>query len=156
MPFLTPVDLRAQPDSRWLLLAPLVYQGATEQFTVPAGITTDLASVPDACTWAIARYGAWTGAAVVHDHLCQRARLGLFSRHDADGIFRRVLGEVGVPFVLRYFMWCAVRLDAGLSGATASEVALWLLWAVLALPVLLISGLVVWPAQQLLRLVERF
>lgn len=155
MPFLTQPDLRARRDSTWLLLSPLVYQGASEQITVPVGLVTDLASIPACATWAIARYGNWTEECIVHDELCRRARLGLFSRHDADGILRRMLREAGVSTYIRYLMWAAVRLNAGLSGATAREAALWALWAFLALPVLLISGLVVWPAQQLLRLAER-
>ncbi len=135
MPFLQD-ELRLATDGpvRFRLLADLVYQGRDERFVVPAGFVTDLASVPEALTWLTPRYGVHTRAAVLHDLLTERARSGSFSRRDADGLFRRVLGELGVGLVRRWMMWAAVRTASRLSGATPGEVLRWLLVAVLSVP----------------------
>jgi len=117
MPFLTgEVALRQVSDEQWELLEPLVYKGREETFTVATGFRTDLASVPHLFTWLVPRYGRYTRAAVLHDLLCREAHAGLFSRHDADGIFRRTMRELGVGFLRRWLMWVAVRFGSGWRG----------------------------------------
>jgi hypothetical protein len=73
---------------------------------------TDFASVPRIFTWLLPRYGLYTRAAILHDHLCELARAGGIARSDADGIFRRANRELGVAFLRRWLMWAAVRVDA--------------------------------------------
>jgi hypothetical protein len=125
MPFTGDVVVRELADhegSRWQLVEPLSYTGRDETFEVAAGFTTDFASVPQALTWLVPRYGRYTKAAILHDCLWQRCREGRFSWADADGILRRAMRELDVPFLRRWLMWGAVRL-AGI--ATRSPSSLW-------------------------------
>jgi hypothetical protein len=111
MPFHNELAVSTIPGSpnRFVLEQDLLYEGKWDEFTVRAGFTTDLASVPRWLTWVAPRYGIYTRAAVLHDSLCALARRGEFSRIDADGIFRRVLRELGVGLPRRWMMWAAVR-----------------------------------------------
>jgi hypothetical protein len=102
-----PISIAKQVgDDDWELVEPLEYRGNKEKFRVPPGSTTDFASVPLPFRWLIPRSGRHTKAAVLHDHLW---RTHLCSYHDADGIFRRALHDLGVPFLRRWIMWAAVR-----------------------------------------------
>lgn len=121
MPFVTGGVAARQVGARaWELLEPVVYQGDRQRFTVPAGFRTDFASVPRVFVWLLPRYGVFTRAAILHDHL---VRSGVVGRSDADGLFRRAMRELGVSFVRRWMMWAAVRLSSGLEGADAAEAA---------------------------------
>ncbi len=91
----------------WLLLHALHYQGKVDSFVVPAGFRTDFASVPHALTWLVPRTGKHNRAAVLHDYLTRNPQL--VTRKDADGIFRRVLRELGVPPFRRWLMYYGVR-----------------------------------------------
>jgi hypothetical protein len=125
VPFTGDVVVRELPDadgSRWQLVEPITYAGRDETFEVPAGFTTDFASVPQALTWLVPRYGRYTKAAILHDFLWQRCREGRFAWVDADGILRRAMRELDVPFLRRWLMWGAVRL-AGI--ITRSPSSLW-------------------------------
>src|SRR5947209_20335964 len=113
MPFTGDVVVRELSDadgSRWCLLEPLSYYGRRETFVVPVGFTTDFASVPQALTWLVPRYGRYTKAAILHDHLWREGAAGRFRWADADGILRRAMRELDVPFLRRWPMWGAVRL----------------------------------------------
>jgi hypothetical protein len=107
------------------LAQPLVYEGQTDRFEIPGGFRTDFASVPQAFQWLVPRIGAWTLAAILHDWLCvaleHEWRHGQLmgaavrapaSARDTDGIFRRVLREGQVPWLLRWLIWAAVRWGA--------------------------------------------
>jgi hypothetical protein len=97
----------------WALVDELVYQGSWERFVVPAGFRTDFASVPRVVTWLVPRFGAYTLAAILHDWLCSEGiRSGTVTSRDADGIFRRVMRESGVPVLRRWLMWAGVRWGA--------------------------------------------
>ena len=125
MPFTGDVVVRELADddgSRWQLVEPLSYAGRDETFLVASGFTTDFASVPQALTWLVPRYGRYTKAAILHDFLWQRCREGTFGWADADGILRRAMRELDVPFLRRWLMWGAVRL-AGI--VTRSPSSLW-------------------------------
>jgi len=120
------------------LIRPVIYQGRRDTFVVPAGFVTDLASVPRWFTWLIARDGLHTPAAILHDYLCVEAHGGRFARRDADGIFRRVLREEGVPTASRWVLWAAVRVGGRMDGATPAE------WAQVAgIGVVMVPALVV-------------
>jgi len=115
MPFTGDVVVRELSDadgSRWQLEEPLSYAGKREAFVVPAGFTTDFASVPQALTWLVPRYGRYTKAAILHDYLWGLCRQGRFDWADADGLLRRAMRELEVPFLRRWLMWGAVRLAA--------------------------------------------
>lgn len=121
MPFdsATPLKVEEVNEKRWRLLADLRYHGKVDHFVVPAGTTTDFASVPRMFTWLVPTSGKYTKAAVLHDYLCET---GLVPRNDADGVFRRVLRESDVPTVRRYVIWGAVRLAATFRGAKVGDV----------------------------------
>ncbi|GAA0691028.1 hypothetical protein GCM10010193_51780 [Kitasatospora atroaurantiaca] len=140
MPFVDgDVVVRQVGVKSWQLAEPLTYQGNQETFTVPVGFETDLASVPRPLVWLLPRYGLYTKSAILHDYLCCTG----VERSDADGLFRRSMYELGVPFTRRWMMWAAVRLGSHLSGAGVGQIAVWLLVALPSLLFVLVPGLVV-------------
>ncbi|MBC8090660.1 MAG: DUF1353 domain-containing protein [Pseudonocardia sp.] len=109
----TRVLVRQADADDWTLQEPVIYDGRAERFVVPAGTRTDFASVPRVFAWLVPKYGRFTAAAVLHDHLVRVERpAGRISAVDADGLFRRAMRELGVAFLLRWFMWAAVRLGS--------------------------------------------
>jgi hypothetical protein len=102
------VVVRQVDNNTWELREELVYQGRTDTFVLPVGFQTDFASVPRQLVWLLPRYGAYTKAAILHDHLWRLVEVG-FDPSDADGIFRRAMRELDVPFTRRWMMWAAVR-----------------------------------------------
>jgi Protein of unknown function (DUF1353) len=114
VPFETPtVAVRSSGAERWELLEPLAYRGRRQRFVVPAGFRTDLATVPRVLVWLVPRWGLYTQAAVLHDWLCtEGVATGAVTARDADGLFRRVMRESGVPVVRRWLMWSGVRWSA--------------------------------------------
>lgn len=73
---------------------------------VPAGFTTDFASVPRALWRLVPPWGPYSPAAVVHDYLY---RTGTGTRPDADAAFLGLMKRLGVPAWKRYAMYLAVR-----------------------------------------------
>ena len=92
----------------------LVYIGRDQVFTVPVHFVTDLASVPQFLTWLVPVAGLQDRAAIVHDYFCTALEDGkpVVSARDADGIFRRMLRELGVPTVRRWLFFTGVRWGA--------------------------------------------
>lgn len=111
MPFLSELDVRAVGEHDWKLIGALRYEGGRQCFEIPPGAETDFASVPVVFQWLIPRSGRYTKAAVLHDHLWRTPIDGV-GRGDADGIFRRCLVELGVPFLRRWTMWAGVRIGS--------------------------------------------
>ena len=124
----------------WELTAALSYSGNAQTFVVPAGYRTDFTSVPRVFTWLVANTGEYTKAAVLHDWLLTEA---VVSRRDADGIFRRALHELGQPWLRRHVMWAAVRIAGRLSGASAAQLGLIAVLALLVLPIAIPGALLV-------------
>ena len=107
------ITVRPVTGKMWILVEPLRYIGAREEFTVPAGYMTDFASVPRVTAWLIPSYGLYTRAAILHDYLLTDVLSTVrVSSRDADGLFRRAMGELGVPPVKRWLMWTGVRWGA--------------------------------------------
>jgi Protein of unknown function (DUF1353) len=138
------------PWKFWKTIDPIEYTGGRgDHFYIEPGFHTDFASVPRVFAWFIPRYGRYTRAAILHDHLAARARRGDFPWRDADGIFRRVMREDGVPFLQRWVMWAGVRWGAlteirsgGLRGWWRD--APWVLaTSIVALPVLLLPAIAI-------------
>jgi hypothetical protein len=100
-------------DKNWRLERELVYRGQRDGFVAPVGMGTDFASVPRVFVWLLPRYGRYTKAAIIHDYLWRtRVGEGDVTWKDADGLFRRAMRELGVPFLRRWMMWSAVRWAA--------------------------------------------
>lgn len=107
------VLVRQRDDTTWTLQETVRYEGRTQCFAVPVGTVTDFASVPRVFAWLVPRFGRYTAAAVLHDHLVRVERpAGRVSARDADRLFVRAMRELGVPFLLRWFMWGAVRIGS--------------------------------------------
>lgn len=153
------VQVEQVDDTNWKLLEGFDYQGRSEVFHVPIGQPTDFASVPRLFVWFLPRYGRWTKAAILHDHLWRdRAGEGRMAYVDADGTFRRAMRELGVPFLKRWIMWGAVRWAAltkpgGRQGWLREAPRLALVTAV-ALPIVVPPALVVAVALLAFYLVE--
>jgi hypothetical protein len=114
VPFESPDLTVRRVDARtWAIVDPLVYRGEQHRFVVPAGFRTDFATVPRLVAWLVPRYGVYTMAAILHDWLCTEGiRSGVVTSREADGLFRRVMRESGVPVLRRWLMWCGVRWGA--------------------------------------------
>lgn len=112
--FTTPLQLEFVAARQWRLLLPFEYHvGAYPSATVivvPVGFETDLASIPRALQWLFPPDGAYTKAAVLHDYLY---RCGLFSRAQADAIFREAMQVLGVPAWQCWLIYRAVRVFGG-------------------------------------------
>lgn len=129
-------------DEQWIVWESFSYRARRDTYTVPRGMCTDFASVPRPVVWYLPRYGPYTLAAILHDHLWRNlAATGQLRYVDADGIFRRAMRELDVPFFHRWVMWAAVRWGAlvkpgGRKGWT-EEAPLVILMTALALPVMI-------------------
>jgi hypothetical protein len=144
----------------WSLVDDLVYQGNRERFVVPAGFRTDFATVPRVVTWLIPRFGAYTLAAILHDWLVSEGiRRGVVTSREADGLFRRVMRESGVPVLRRWLMWAGVRWGAladerRRAGWPASAPGV-LAISVLAAPLVVPPAVVIAPGLLVYGLLER-
>jgi hypothetical protein len=121
------LSIRARTATTWELTIPLIWTGTKgDTFVVPTRFVTDFATVPRVLHWLVSPYGAYTRAAVLHDWLLvsladwQRvddSDVGNAGRppansRDTDGIFRRVMQDLGVPWSTRWIMWTGVRWGA--------------------------------------------
>lgn len=155
MPFrANSVSLETHGDREFRLIEPVIYVGKSQTFTVPAGFVTDFASVPAAVSWLIPSYGKYTLAAIVHDYLCvalgddfKRGIPSFVSSRDTDAIFRRIMRELGVPFLRRWIMWTGVRWGAMINPARrkgiSKDLLPVLLWSILAAPLVVPASLIV-------------
>lgn len=142
------VVVQQHGDEQWTVWESFSYTAGRDTFTVPRGMCTDFASVPRPVVWYLPRYGPYTLAAVVHDHLWRDlAATGALSYADADGIFRRAMRELDVPFFHRWVMWGAVRWGAlvkpGGRDGWGAEAPLVLLVSAVALPFMIVPILTV-------------
>ena len=98
--------------SRWRLDMPLVYRSYNQglRVTVPAGFSTDFASVPWLFRRILPRSGEYNAAAIVHDYLYSCRSV---PRKAADQIFLEAMHDVGVPGWKAKAMYSAVRLGGG-------------------------------------------
>jgi Protein of unknown function (DUF1353) len=124
------------------------YHNPTHDFTADPPMHTDFASVPRMFIWFLPRYGSYTKAAILHDHLWRvEVRDESITRREADGIFRQAMRQLEVPFLRRWIMWAAVRWA---SLAKKKDRQGWLrdaplvvLISVLALPIVLPPGILI-------------
>jgi hypothetical protein len=120
------LSIRAAGPTSWATTHELAWTGRHETFVVPVGFVTDFATVPRFLHWLILPYGAYTRAAVLHDHLLTElaawwreyrggkpdmalpGNLPPARSRDCDGIFRAAMRDLGVPWAKRWTMWAAV------------------------------------------------
>jgi len=107
-----PKDPHLQDPKDWVVVREIVYHARSRDFVAEPGMHTDFASLPRAFVWFLPRYGRYTKAAIVHDHLWREEVPRSISRIEADGIFRQAMRQLEVPFLRRWIMWGAVRLGA--------------------------------------------
>ncbi|SDF84045.1 DUF1353 domain-containing protein [Thalassobaculum litoreum] len=110
--------LRKLNGSEWEVQARFRYWSARLLWwiEVPAGFTTDLASIPWFGRWYVSVDGDHTKAAVVHDYLYTRASAATFpslTRREADRVFREALRLRGVGPIKTWIMYAAVRIGGG-------------------------------------------
>jgi len=126
------LSIQAASATTWRVIAPLIWTGTQgDTFTVPVGFVTDFATSPRFLHWLWLPYGAYTRAAVLHDYLLEdlaawerdgrslRDEAGrtidggpLANSRDIDGVFRRAMKDLGVPWSKRWLGWTAVRWGA--------------------------------------------
>jgi hypothetical protein len=120
--FLTDLDARLidpGPPNLWKLDTPFLFESGVLGFIVevPAGFITDLASVPRFVLAYLIAGGRAPRAAVVHDYLCNfpdgtmaaDGTLHKVPRAKADYVFLEAMIIDGVPYIIRQFMYGAVR-----------------------------------------------
>lgn len=105
-----PHDVFYDPKRPWVLVEDLTYECGLlgETLLVPAGYTTDFASVPWFCRRMFPQDGPWTLAAIVHDMLCDW-RLPVIDSKMAADIFLEAMVALDVPQFQRACMYRAVR-----------------------------------------------
>lgn len=98
-------------DSKFILLAPLIYYSDLAQceIVVPAGYSTDFASIPRIFQNIIQVNGRHRKPAVLHDYLCDSKKLFGMPQGFADKIFREAMEVVDVDFVESKVMYRMVR-----------------------------------------------
>jgi hypothetical protein len=152
MPFVkSDVSVAQISPKDWKLLQPLTYKGKKEIFIIPAGFETDFASVPRIFFWLVPSYGVYTKAAILHDYLL---RENIVPSADADGIFRRAMRELKVPFFRRWMMWSAVRIHSGLDGISLSDYLRFLAVFIPALALMAIPGVIIFAWLVIVWLIE--
>lgn len=107
--FKTPLVIQ-EIDSKhrnWILVEDLVYRGNKDKFVIHGGFVTDFASVPRIFWSLISPWGRQLKAAIVHDYLYTT---GVVSRKDADGLFYRMMKELGVGWMKRQAIYRSVRI----------------------------------------------
>ena len=109
--FLSPLDctLVDDRDGLWRLDAPLAFfsEVAGQRIEVPAGFTTDFASVPRIPLVYMLYGDRNRKAATIHDYLYRHQ---IFDRATCDAVFREAMRADGEGFMVSFAMWFGVRL----------------------------------------------
>ncbi len=112
--FLTPLVVEVMPSGKTFKVArEFTYLWKRKGITVhiAVGTLTDFASIPRLARLIIPKLGRHTKASVPHDAIYRNELpLLLFTRADADLMFRDGMEDLGVVRWKRWVMWLAVRL----------------------------------------------
>ncbi len=150
-----PVELAQTGPRTFTLRADLVHEARAHPsrpdlggalVVVPAGFTTDLASVPYPLWALIGPFGRHTRAAIVHDHgvraliPARRSPRDLLVREAVDLRFRDALLDSDVPRLRAYLLWAGTSMDRIVKHAPVA-VAVGLVVELLAGLVLIVAGL---------------
>lgn len=106
--FESPLEVEALSDSRWKLIAPLVYQSdLLGTITAPLGFVTDFASVPRVPFIFDVLGDIAHRSAVIHDYLYFT---GEVSRYKADRALLEAMGLDDIPAWKRWQIFIGVRI----------------------------------------------
>lgn len=84
--------------------------------TIPKGFITDFATTPRILWSVLPPFGRYAKACVLHDFLCENAKIGNISRKYADSVFKEALKVSKVHFFTRNVLYIGVRIYAILKG----------------------------------------
>ena len=111
--FERPLRLEYIDGCEWLVYETFSYiwdnGKALITITVPAGFTTDFASIPRFFWRVLPPTGSYGKAAVIHDAIYRTPAVP-FTRAEADQIFHDAMKDLGVGWLTRNTMFRAVRL----------------------------------------------
>lgn len=88
----------------------LIEDYSTPELTIPAGVSTDGASVPRLLQNLFPRYDKYLPACLVHDYMYGS---GLHTKKEADDLFKNNLKRLGISTPIRWCMYWSVRLFGG-------------------------------------------
>ena len=106
-------------DGGWSLHEDLIYHSDIlgRVVTVPAGYTTDLASVPRLLRWIVPVANAKNRkAAVIHDYLCTHGDGVVKNQKQSDRVFREALGVLGLGRFKSGALYFSVRTFQSIKG----------------------------------------
>jgi hypothetical protein len=108
----TPFSATATADGKyWIVNSPLIYEQpkTKQEFTVPRGFVTDMASVPRLFWSAFPPCGKYTPAAVVHDYIYW-TQPSYCDQKCADDLLLVAMEESGVNVAARNAIYAGVRV----------------------------------------------
>ena len=100
--------IRPVDDRNWVLETTIEW----DEFIVPRGFVTDLASIPRFFWRVIPPFGLHSTPAIIHDYLYRQQPDGV-SRKEADEVFLDAMQVFGVPKWRRNVMYRTVRTFGG-------------------------------------------
>jgi hypothetical protein len=111
--FLTPLRVEQLDNGRERLLEPFVAEAGGRVIEVPAWFLTDYASVPRVF-WSLIAPDDLAKPAVLHDYLYSLqgrpdGQHNVWSRAEADEVFRSAMAALPIPSWKRLAAWSAVR-----------------------------------------------
>ena len=107
----------------WILLNDLVVVVDGKKLYIPAGTTTDFASVPRLLWWLFPPHDKdYLVASIVHDFFY---RTQIRSRKEADEIFLKLMLKNGTPKWKAYLMYGAVRIFGWIAWKRNKEMGEW-------------------------------
>ena len=105
--YLKPCE-RKTPGQRYQVCQDILVKDGLSQWFIPAGWSTDGASIPRFLWWWISPFnGDYIEAAIVHDYLYMKKPV---SRKRADAMFYTIMRQSGVPVLRAWLMFKAVDL----------------------------------------------
>ncbi len=111
MKFLDPLVIQWTDDNEWILVNELrCLPDEGPQITVPAGLRTDLASIPRVLWALLPPAGLWARASVLHDFLY---RTRCFRREKCDRLYLEAMVDDGVRRGTAHIIHRAVRVFGG-------------------------------------------
>lgn len=104
------VTLDPQKDGKsFKLCEDVIYQYDSESWKVPAGTSTDFASIPWFGRWLLPKWGRYGWAAILHDFLYSNTGPD-YTRKRCDNLFLLFMKLRNTPLWQMFFIYWSVRL----------------------------------------------